>query len=325
MPSSPCWQHLCCCAIGAHSPTRRSAKRRPCAACAFALTWLALNAYFIARVGIERILYCQIYYVFKAMVHRPETRLLGMPELRSFADRTPAMLLYQYMQYVFVYAALPFTYAVCLHRCRRNSPTRPICWDVTLIALIGSALLAELAFSLNWLRLYAVSMPGIVLCVYLVQSSKMRRVFSAALAGGVAFLAMQHVFSAQQHHYVAAELPAGRCAMEPAEFEKLSWLMQRTRAGEFLFAANWPGVYIPLDLRNPVFLDTAATLLNPRWDEAAVQQLKARQVRYVLWAGRFEMMNGTAQAHIEPLRSYIHESYREVRVFPDGEQLWEKK
>jgi hypothetical protein len=37
------------------------------------------------------------------------------------------------------------------------------------------------------------------------------------------------------------------------------------------------------------------------------------------------MMNGTAHAHIEPLRSYIHESYREVRVFPDGEQLWEKK
>src|ERR1700720_4074421 len=42
------------------------------------------------------------------------------------------------------------------------------CRAVTLLALLGLSLLAEVAFNLNWLRIFAVSMPGIILLVWIV-------------------------------------------------------------------------------------------------------------------------------------------------------------
>jgi len=121
-----------------------------------------------------------------------------------------------------------------------------------------------------------------------------------------------------------AELPAGKCAIQPAAYEKLGWLLERTAVGDFVFEANWPGTYIPLGLRNPVFLDTAATTLNPEWDQHAVEQLKAKPVRYVFWSA-FDAVAGTRSMRIAPLRSFLHSSYRKVRTFADGEQAWEKR
>jgi hypothetical protein len=293
---------------------------------AFLLAVFCANAYFMVRVGPARLLYCQVYYVWRVMVHKPETALLGMPELRSWAGKSRLALAYEYGQLVFVYAMLPIIYVLALRRSWGKAADGALFQTrIALLAITGSALLGELAFSLNWLRLYAVSLPGIVLFIYFLDTRKNRRYIWAAVATGVLLVAVERVWTTQDRQYVLAELPAGKCAVPPTAYDKLSWVLQHTTVGEFVFEGNWPGVYIPLALRNPVFLDTAGTVLNPQWDQRAVEQLKARNVRYVFWSQRFDQLRGAAATHIAPLRSYLHQSYRNVHTFPDGEEAWEKK
>jgi hypothetical protein len=294
----------------------------------FFVAFLSLNAYFIVRVGAARLLYCQVYYLMRVMVHKPETALLGIPEPQSWGAVGLTSLIYDYGQIVFVYAMLPVTYVLALGRSWRKPDNSALAKpEVALLAIAGSSLLGELIFSLNWLRLYTVSMAGIILFIWLL-NVKPRRHFVTAVWILVACLAVQRVWSTQRHDYVLTELPPGKCATDAAEDEKLTWIMRQTKPGDFLFEAGWPGVYIPLQLRNPVFLDTAGTTLNPEWDKRAVQQLEAKQVRYVFWTGRLDYPinpRHPGTANIVPLRAYLHANYRRVRVFPDGEEAWERK
>src|SRR5215469_3954431 len=275
----------------------------------FTVAILLLNAYFVAKVGVGRLFYCQVYYVLRVMVHRPETRLLGMPEI-VYWRQSRVSLIYEYAQFILVYVMLP------------------ACYDVALLALVGASLLLELAFSLNWLRLYAVSMAGIILFVWLIDQLGRRRYWFFVVWIAVLSMAVQRVWTAQTFSNMIAEFPAGTCITQPAEYAKLTWVMQRTKPGDFLFDAGWPGVYIPLQLRNPVFLDTAGTMLNPQWAQWVVQELEARQVHYVLWADRLNYPpdpRHPVTANIVPLRDYLHAHYQRACIFPDGEEAWERK
>jgi len=294
----------------------------------FSVAILLLNAYFVAKVGVGRLFYCQVYYVLRVMVHRPETRLLGMPEI-VYWRQSRVSLIYEYAQFTLVYVMLPACYALALHRSWRKSRNselrRP---DVALLALVGASLLLELAFSLNWLRLYAVSMAGIILFVWLIDQLGRRRYWFFVVWIAVLSMAVQRVWTAQTFSNMIAEFPAGTCITQPAEYAKLTWVMQRTKPGDFLFDAGWPGVYIPLQLRNPVFLDTAGTMLNPQWAQWVVQELEARQVHYVLWADRLNYPpdpRHPVTANIVPLRDYLHAHYQRACIFPDGEEAWERK
>lgn len=290
----------------------------------FSIAVLLLNAFFVAKVGVGRLFYCQVYYVCRVMVQRP---LLGLPEYWQVASH--GSLIYEYAQLVFVYLMLPVGYALALRRSWRNSENselqRP---EVALLALVGASLLLELVFSLNWLRVYAVSMAGIILFVWLLDHADRRRYFVSVVWLAVLGMAVERVWTAQTYRYSIADLPAGTCSTRPADYVKLTWVMQRTKPGDFLFEAGWPGVYIPLGLRNPVFLDTAGTMLNPQWAQWVVQELEARQVRFVLWADRLNYPPDSRHpgtTHIVPLRDYLRAHYQRTRIFPDGEEAWERK
>ena len=294
----------------------------------FSVAVLLLNAFLVAKVGMGRLFYCQVYYLLRATVHRPETALLGMPEMAYWRVQSHGSLIYEYAQYVFVYLMLPVGYVLALRRSWRKSENselqRP---EVALLALVGASLLFEQVFSLNWLRVYAVSMAGIILFVWLPDHAR-RRYFVSVVWLAVLSMAVQRVWAAQTQSYRIADLPAGTCTTQPADYLKLTWVMQRTKPGDFLFEAGWPGVYIPLELRNPVFLDTANTMLNPQWAQWVVQELEARQVRYVLWADRLDYppdARHPVTTHIVPLRDYLRAHYQRARIFPDGEEAWERK
>jgi dolichyl-phosphate-mannose-protein mannosyltransferase len=291
---------------------------------------IGLNGYFLARVGLRRLLYFQVYYVLKQMVHSPETALLGIPGPEYWRVVPHSYLPYEYAQMVFTYAVLPVSYLLALRRSwHRSHYAAPVRREVLLLALVGAFLLGELVFSLNWLRLYAVSMAGIILFVWLLSASHaMRRYLVMAAWVTVFGLAVQRVWYTQRHQYRIADLPGGTCATETNDYIKLSWVMRHTRPGDYFLQAGWPGMYIPLGLRNPVFIDSCNTMFNPVWAPRAVQELKARPTRLVLWPPRLDYPvdpNRPMTAHIVPLRSYVHAAYRRVHVFPDGEEVWEKK
>jgi hypothetical protein len=126
------------------------------------------------------------------------------------------------------------------------------------------------------------------------------------------------------------ELPAGHVALRPQVFEKLSWLAERTTPEDFFFQAAWNSFYLPMHLRNPVFLDLMETsaLTDPEYVDLTIRQLETRPVHYILWPPRLNAPNpfygGEKQYHLGPFRDYLRSHYHLVRSFPDNDEIWER-
>jgi len=295
----------------------------------FAAAFVGLNAYFLATVGLKQLLYYQGFYVLRVKVSRPETALLGMPDYRALHVPLLSMV-YPYSQYLALYALVPATYFLVLW------PAWPKPWEfarrqpaIALLAVVGAFLWIEQLFSLNWLRMYTVSLPAILLFTWLVGTKPgARRYALGAMWLVVMGTVVEHVWVTQHHDYVAVDLRAGRCLVDGPKYEEMTWLMQHTVPGELLFDANWPGLYVPLGLRNPIFLDTASTMLNPGWAERAVQELERQRVHYVLWAADLDYPvdpHRPLTGHIVPLRNYVQTRYRHTKTFGNGEEVWERR
>jgi hypothetical protein len=88
-------------------------------------------------------------------------------------------------------------------------------------------------------------------------------------------------------------------------------------------------MYLPLKLRNPVFLDIVlpGEGTRPEHISSAIQQLEGKQVRYVLWAARLDHVDevlAPSKDHVAPLRAYLHTNYTQVQVFSDGDAVLQR-
>jgi len=134
----------------------------------------------------------------------------------------------------------------------------------------------------------------------------------------------------QHHNSIVAQLPGGRAATTPQAYEKLDWVMQHTSPGQFFFQAAWPGMYLPLQLRNPVFLDAVGTGdgTPPQYVQQAIQQLEEKRVQYVVWPARLDYPDNRQcpeTDHLAPLRAYLRRRYERVQIFSDEVEARERK
>jgi len=301
-------------------PWRELLTRQVLLLVSFVGTLAILSAYFIATVGLKTLWYFQITYVRE---HFGRTESLGLPEVLSWR-RLPFVA-----QYLWIYVAVPVAYAVALYRCWRS----PATWNtrsVTLLGLVGVCLLAEVAFNVNWLRVFVVSLPGIILLVWTVaETGRGRsRVVAATWLVLVCF-GLAETWSRHAHAEVLAELPGGRVALRSQAFEKLDWIAHRTRPGDLFFQAAWTSLYLPLRLRNPVFLDLleSSALTSPEYVELTIQQLETKRVHYILWQPRLDVPDpfyGEQQYHLGPFRDYLHNHYHLALSFSDHDEIWER-
>jgi hypothetical protein len=285
----------------------------------FVATLTVLSSYFIATTGFRTLWYFQVTYVLQ---HFARTGSLGLPELLLWG-KLPFLA-----QYLWIYVLLPVAYAVTFYRCLRSPATRDR-RAVTLLGLVGFCLLAEVAFNVNWLRVFVVSMPGIILLVWVVAETRSGRRYLVAVTWLVLVcLGLAQTWSRHSHADVLVELPAGRVALRSQALEKLDWLAQRTKPGDFFFQAAWTNFYLPLRLRNPVFLDLLeSSALTSQYVELAIQQLEAKRVRYILWSPRLDVpdpLHGQNQYHLGPFRDYLHIHYHLARRFSDNEEVWDR-
>jgi hypothetical protein len=290
----------------------------------FAIVLLLLSAYFIATVGLKQLWYFQVTYVGLYMVHGLQTQFMGLPD--PIAWRTLPKL----AQYLTVYMLLPVIYPVVLWRCWRDRRNPLSQWEqVALLSVLGSFLLVEVASGLNWLRLFAVSMPGIILLIWAVgRTGKARQCVVALMWVVVAGLAVRQTWSRHFHEQVTAKMPGGMTATIPQTNEKLQWMVQHTAPGQFFFQAAGPALYLPLQLRNPVFMDAVETnkQTRPEHIKLAIQQLEARHVQFVLWSPRLdEADDRPTKDAIAALSDYLRERYVRVHVFSDQDVVWQRK
>lgn len=289
---------------------------------AFVGTLLVLNAHFIFALGLKNLWYFQITYVRNHMVHGLENWSLGLP----FAWRQLPRL----ATFLVVYLMVPVTYLIVLRRCwlDRARPSLQL-QKVALLFLVGSFLLLEVASSLNWLRLYAVSMPAVILLIWAVgQTESLRKYLFAMAWVVVAVLAIHQTWSRHSAEQVIVGVPGGRIAVSPQESEELQWIAHRTKPGQFLFEAGGPRLYLPLQLLNPAFLDEVHTNNEspPEYVYLAIQQLDAKKVPFVLWVPRLDHADGGAAAMaIADLRRYLRDRYYLAEAFSNADEIWERK
>ena len=290
------------------------------------LAWIICNAYFLATVGIKQLWYYQVTYVVRYMVHAPEGAFLGLPEVPTWR-RLPFV-----SHYFFVYALLATTYPLSLWQCwrRRHDPTFSD-WDkVALLSLVGAALCLEVIFSLNWLRMFAVSMPAVILFIDLIgRSGQFGHYATRLIWTGVACLAILQVWSNRHDRFIVSDLPAGSAALNPLTYEKWTWISQHTRPGDFFFQPMSPSVYLALGLRSPVFDEGLGETdqTRPEFVARTIHQLEAKQVRYMVWSPRLEVqeLDHFPSDHLSPFRAYLHDRYIPVWTFSDQEEIWQRK
>lgn len=284
-----------------------------------------LSGYFIVTTGIKQLWYFQIAYVWQFMVSGFAASL-GLPETlteRSLPELSP---------YLVVYALLPAVYALCLWRCwrERRGPASFPADRVLLLTLVGLAMLLEVAWSVNWLRLFCVAMPGIILLVWIFGRSNLRTYTHGLLWAGVLCLALLQTWARQHRGFVTVDLPAGRVAVSSQTHEKLQWLTQNRKPGDQFFQAAWPGLYLPLALQNPVYLDVLETgdQTRPQYVDLSIRELQAKEVRFILWSPRLnspETFLPPGAYHLTPFLEFLHSHYQRIQTFSDQDEIWERK
>jgi Dolichyl-phosphate-mannose-protein mannosyltransferase len=314
------------------TPRRELVARLALLAAGFVGTALALNSYFIATAGLPRLWAQQVTYARRYSVQGFSIPNLGLPAPLVWHNA------FTLAQPMLMYVLLPIVYLVCLFAKGPRAAEPQERQRVQLLSLVGLLLFAEVALSPNWLRVYAVSMPGVILCLWL--GAKLgeriaqrlpyaRRMVIPLIVAGVLSLAAAQVWSRHHRPSVIADLPGGVAAVPAAQYQEVDWIAKHTQPGEFLFQAAWPGLYVPLGLRNPLFLDAAGTDEETRPEEIdlAIRQLDEKAVRYVVWSQRLDAVRpGHAEEyHLEPLRRYLRERYTLVKSFANADELWQRR
>ncbi len=293
----------------------------------FASALLVLNAYFIATVGVRNLWNQQVTYVWRYAFHGAGIKILGLPEFSTW-HALPTV-----GQQIAVYILLPAIYFFSLRRSwsERTSAAFSNWRQSTLLSVLGCFLLLEVALNPNWLRVYAVSMPGIILSVGNVgRIRSIRRQTLFLIWSGIACLAVRQIWIRHHQGYVVVELRGGKAAVSPRDYAELRWIELHTTPEEFFLQAAWPGIYVPLELRNPLFLDAVGTneQTRPEYIDLAIRQLEDKKVRYVLWSVRLDHPDSSRllEDHLVPLRAYLHLRYSHVATFSSQQdEVWERK
>lgn len=329
-------------------------------AASFCVSLLALNASFIRHAGLGLLWELQVSYVQHDFVRSYKTSALdlALPHLLT-VQNLPALA-----PYLAVYILAPLVCGIVLLRRVFTVRHRPATASldpgsasdlVLLLALVGGALLAEVATDITWLRLYCVAAPGIILLIWLMghtaqgsmplgspalqlSAINMRPAYplDRAVKASVSpvshwapvllwtvavVLGLQQVWGRQSTQVELLQLPGGSAVMSADAAERFTWLAAHTTPGEPFLEATWPGAYLPLALQPPIYLDvfTATKMTRRDWVERSVRQLEQHPVHYImLQPGILEGPDNLA-----PFVSFLRTRYQPIHTFANGDQVWE--
>lgn len=294
------------------------------------VTFAACMAYFVWKVGLKQILYHTVVFVVKyypaEWFNTWRIYLSGRPhlhDLKSWPD-APAFVLIQLI--------VPFIYIAFFVRFAIDSRKRPDGrWnELMLVNLTGIFLFLTVASAPEWIRLYAVSAPALVLLVWFLESSGARGrsilqlLWLTVLA---VFIARPLVTQLRRKTYL--DLPVGRVAFfEPALYEECAWMAKRTRPLDYFF--NDQNIAFALRLRGVGRVPTLRPTDYTRPEEVrdAIHALERFPVRFVSWNHDVEHDAWVARHpegdHLDPMRSFLREHYHLAQTFRNGDQIWER-
>ena len=293
----------------------------------YVATVAALNAYFVWKVGMNRFFYCTVTFIAKYFsayeVGSWKTYMIGWPSVHQWTNwpdlaAWPLIHLLNPLVYVLFF--------VRYWRERRLNPDEP--WErLMLINITGLCLFLTIASAPSWNRLYAVSLPALIMLVWFLRFSfTLERALLRILWAVVVVLAVVRPTITQTRWRALLDLPTGRTAFfEPGAYEETKWLMERISPSDYFFGDQM--LCFDLDLRNParVAYVTPYALTRPEQVRDLIQGLEEHNVRFVSWyPGLDTPVDDAAGNHLGPLRRYLEERYYVAATFSDGHKMLER-
>jgi len=303
-------------------------KKEGCLWGSYLTTVAVFNAYFIWKVGPNRFFYDTVTFIaryFSAYeVGSWKTYMLGWPSTRRWMN-WPDLAAWPV-----IHLLIPLIYILFFARYWREGRIKtdeP--WErLMLINITGLCLFLTIASAPSWNRLYAVSLPSLIMLVWFLKFPfKVERAVLRTLWATVAVLAVVRPGVSQMRWRGVLDLPTGRTAFfEPGAYEETKWLMERISPSDYYFGDQL--VCFNLKLRNParVAYVTPYALTRPEQVRDLIKGLGAHKVRFVSWyPGLDTAIDDAAGNNLAPLRRYLEQYYYVAASFPNGHKMWECK
>lgn len=286
----------------------------------------ALLAYFVWKVGATRVFYNTVIFVAKYFSSAEpgswKTYMLGWPSPRNPAN-WPDLVAWPV-----IHLLLPLVYILFFVRYwqeRRKRPQEP--WDnLMLISVTGLCLFVSVASAPSWNRLYTVSLPALIILVWLLSvPAKSERILQGALWALVVILAFAKPLVAQTRWRGVLDLPTGRTAFfDLASYQETKWMSERTHPSSYAFGNQF--LCFALELKNPtrVAFVTPYAFTRPEQVQSVVNGLEAHSVQFVSWYPGLDAMVDPAGNNLGPLREYLRGHYHVAALFANGHTIFER-
>ena len=300
----------------------------------FLAAFLAVNAYFIWEAGPARYFWCTVVFVFKYYPKAAEFNTLQAlgKEFPAFASLHS--FLYPFAHWLFLFVITPLIFILFFARYWRESRRKPLeYWErPMLMAIVGSFILLSIAPAPDSPRIAVSALPALILLGWLLDSPrKIARAFVVVFTLGTLLTALYSVAARRPSPVGILEAPHGEVAFTDSTlYQEDIWIQQHTHPSEYFYEPLSQDAYFYLDLRNPTPLSSIENDgYNPPEQVAeAIRGLKQHQVRYILWSPQALDIPETSEHYpkdyLGPLRDYLHSNYTLVKVFSNGDGIWEK-
>jgi hypothetical protein len=290
-------------------------------------TVLALNAYFVWKVGFRQ--FCYNTVVFVAKYYRAD----GFNSWRAYLGARPSLRpwvnLPQVPAWVLIHLLLPLMYVLLFARYWQKSRLDSrVPWErLMLINTVGFSMFLMVASAASYSRLCTVSLPALILLVWFLDSpSKIEQALLHGLWATVLLLAVIKPAIMQTRWSESIDLPTGRSAFfNPEFYQKATWMIARTRPSDYFFGD--PSLGFVFRLQNPgrVAFVRPTDYTRPEEVSDLVRGLEDHQVKFVSWyAGLDDKLAVPQKDHLGPLRQYLREHYRVATKFSSGDEIWER-
>lgn len=287
----------------------------------FAFLLLASSLYFIWSAGFENYYFAAFVFPVK---HYPADPLNNprayMTDFPIFENLSLVSILKQAAPRIFNYLLIPLVYLIFFALLLFKGKAIPQEKKLQLILLntVGLLLGVAVLSAPSAIRLYQVSLPGLISLVWIFQNSPRvpKIIFSIALAGlgllGAAYSIQRAVVPVYR-----LQTPSGEIASLTSEnLSRYKWAAQNTAPDDFLYEPHHPSLYMMFHLKNP----TPLPLVRPNdyTTDAQVADivkgLERKQPRFIIWNGLWESYNPAQSPgfHLEPLVKYVHKNYHPV-------------
>lgn len=289
----------------------------------FALVIASVSIYLIILVGFENFYFSIFVFPFKYYsadaYNNPRAYLTDFPDPQNLSVFS---IVRQDAPRIFNYLLIPFIYPIffAVLRIKKDAIPDEKKRQLIFLSLLGLFLGVFVLTAPSALRFYQVSLPGLVLLVWIFQNffRAPKIVFSLGLAL-LTLLGFAYIFQrALLAPVTYLETPSGTIAsLTSAEnLSRYRWAAEHTKPGDFLYEPHHPSLYMMFHLRNPTPMPVvrANAITTVVQVEDIVKGLERNQPRYILWNGLWEAFDGSDAPgfHLQPLVNYVHKNYHPV-------------